>query len=165
MFTDCINECGMPKISWRILSVCFLVGAILEGILGHEGVNECVCPGDHLTYRCTVQGSNTGGTLWTGTAFSGCQQNTIFLQHHQFTPIGGPTGRCNNRAIVGQSLGAQGNNYTSQLTVTITPDTAGNTIMCAYDPLTGQNITIKFSTRIPGINHPSCKIFQSSNTR
>ena len=155
----------MDVASWRKLSVCFLVGATLKGILGHEGVNECVCPGDQLTYRCTVQGSNTGGTLWTGTAFSGCQQNAIFLQHHQFTPEGGPTGRCNNGAIVGRSLDEQGNNYTSQLTVIITPETAGKTIVCAYDPLTGQNITIKFSTRIPGINHPSCKIFQSSNTR
>ena len=111
-------------------------------------MNECICPGDQLIYRCTIQGSNTGDTLWTGNAFRGCQQNAIFLQHHQFTPTGGPIGSCNNEAIVGRSLGVQGNNYTSQLNVTITPETAGKTIVCAYDPLTGQNITIKFSTRI-----------------
>ena len=133
---------------------CFLVGATHEGILGHEGVNQCVCPGDQLIYRCTVQGSNTGGTLWTGTAFSGCQQNAIFLQHHQFTPTGGPIGSCNNGAIVGQSLGVQGNNYTSQLNVTITPETAGKTIMCSYDALDRQNITNKFSTIIPGNHAP-----------
>ena len=56
---------------------------------------------------------------------------------------------------MGQSLGIQGNSYTSQLNVTITPETAGRTIKCAYDALTGQDITIKFSTIIPGINHPS----------
>ena len=60
---------------------------------------------------------------------------------------------------MGQSLSVQGNNYTSQLNVTITPETAGRTIMCAYDALTGQDITIKFSTTIPGINHPTCMIF------
>ena len=115
-------------------------------------MNECVCPGDQLTYRCTVQGSNTGGTLWNGTAFSGCPQNEILLQHHQFTPTGGPTGICNNGAIVGRSLGVQGNNFTSQLNVTITPETAGKTITCAYDVLTNdqtQNM-IKFSMVVPG---------------
>ena len=117
-----------------------------------EAIPGCVCPGDKLMYNCTVQGSPTGATTWSGTAFSGCQQNEILLQHHQFTPIGGPTGTCNNGAIVGQSLGVQGNNFTSQLNVTIIPETAGKTIMCDYDPLTGQNFTIKFSTIIPG-NH------------
>ena len=126
-------------------------------------MNECVCPSNKLTYTCTVQGSPTGATVWNGAAFSGCQQNEILLQHHQFTRTGGSTGTCNDGAIVGQSLGVQGNNYTSRLNVTITPETAGRTIMCAYDAFTGQNITIKFSTVIPGINHPSCRTFQSSN--
>ena len=118
-------------------------------------MNECICPGDQLTYNCTVQGSLSGATIWSGTDFSGCQQNEILLQHHQYTRPGGSTGTCNNGAIVGQSLGVQGNNYTSQLNVTITPETAGRTITCAYDALTGQDITIKFSKIIPGINHPS----------
>jgi hypothetical protein len=120
-------------------------------------VNDCVCPGDKLTYRCTVQGSAVGATIWNGTAFSGCQQNEIFLQHWQYTPTGGPASICNNGAIVGQSLGVQGNNYTSQLNVTITPETAGKTIMCVYDDLIGNQPTIKFSTIIPG-NHFSCTI-------
>ena len=54
---------------------------------------------------------------------------------------------------MGQSLGIQGNSYTSQLNVTITPETAGRTIKCSYDALTGQDITIKFSTITPGINY------------
>jgi hypothetical protein len=115
-------------------------------------MNECVCPGDKLTYECTVQGSDTGATIWTGTAFSGCQQNEILLLHRQFTPIGsGSTRTCNNGAIVGQSLGVLGNHYTSQLNVTITPETAGKTITCAYDALTSdqtQNM-IKFSRVVP----------------
>jgi hypothetical protein len=58
---------------------------------------------------------------------------------------------CNNGAIVGQSLGVQGNSYISQLNVTITPETAGKTISCVYDALTSnqtQNM-IKFSTVVP----------------
>jgi hypothetical protein len=84
----------------------------------------------------------------------------ILLQHHQYTPTGGSTGICNNGAIVGQSLGVQGNNYTSQLNVTITPETAGKTIMCVYDTLTGQDSTIKFSTIILGTNHLFCMTIQ-----
>ena len=59
---------------------------------------------------------------------------------------------CNNGAIVGQILSVQDNNYTSELNVIITPETAGRTIMCAYDALTSdqtQNM-IKFSTVVPG---------------
>ena len=115
-------------------------------------MNECVCAGDKLTYRCTVQGSITGATIWNGTAFSGCPQDEILLQHHQFIQPGGSTSTCNNGAIVGQGFSVQGNNYTSQLNVTVTPETAGKTITCTYDALTGQDIMIKFSTIIPG-NH------------
>ena len=117
-------------------------------------MNDCVCPGDQLTYRCTVQGDTTGATIWNGTAFlGGCQLNEIPLLHRQFTRTGGSTGRCNNGAIVGQSLGVQGNSYTSELNVTITPETAGKTITCAYDALTSdqtQNM-IKFSTVVPSM--------------
>ena len=125
-----------------------IVGATLEVI------PECVCPGEKLTYRCTVHGEATGATLWYGTAFSGCQQDPeeILLQHRHFTQPGGITGTCNNRNIVGQSLGVQGNSYTSQLNVTITPDIVGKTITCAYDSLSSDltQDMIKFSTILPG---------------
>ena len=133
------------------MPIIIIVGNMSEAIPGCETVNECVCPGDKLTYRCTVQGSLTGATVWSGTAFSGCLQNEILLPHH---PTGGSFGTCNNGAIVGQSLGVQGNNYTSQLNVTITPETAGKTITCAYDALDGRNIMIKFSTIILGNRAP-----------
>ena len=131
-----------------------MIGTTSEAIPGCETVNDCVCPGDQLTYRCTVQGSPNGATIWSGTAFSGCPQDDILLQHRQFTPTGGTTGSCNNGVIVGRSLDEQGNNYTSQLNVTITPETAGKTIMCSYDALDGQNIMIKFSTITPGNHAP-----------
>ena len=67
--------------------------------------------------------------------------------------MGGPTITCNNGTIIGQSLGIQGNNYTSQLNVTITPETAGNTITCAYDDVSNDQTRnmIKFSMVVPGI--------------
>ena len=124
---------------------------MLEVVSGCEGMNECVCPGDQLTYRCTVQGDTAGATIWNGTAFlGGCQQNEILLLHRQFTL--GSTRICNNGAIVGQSLGVQGNSYTSELNVTITPEITGKTITCAYNALTSdqtQNM-IKFSIVVPG---------------
>ena len=118
-------------------------------------MNKCVCPGDKLIYGCTVQGTANGATIWTGTAFSGCRQNVILLQHHHFISTRGTIGICNNGDIVGQSLGVQGSNYTSQLNVTITQETAGKTITCVYDALTSdqtQNI-IKFSTTVPGTSN------------
>ena len=127
---------------------------LINATPGHEGMNKCVCPGNKVIYRCTVQGDATGATIWNGTAFLGsCLQDEILLQHHQFTSTGGTTGTCNNGDIVGHSLGVQGDNYTSQLNVTITPDIIGKTIMCAYDALTSdqtQNM-VKFSTMVPGM--------------
>ena len=119
-------------------------------------MNKCVCPDDKLIYRCTVQGNANGATIWTGTAFSGCPQAAILLSHSLFTPTGGLTANCNNGDIVGQSLGVQGNNYTSQLNITITQDTAGKTIACAYDALTSdQTQNIIKSTTVPGTIYSS----------
>ena len=105
-----------------------------------------------MIYKCTVQGDGNGATLWNGTAFSGCLQSEIRLQHNQFTQPGGSTGTCNNGAIVGRSLDEQGGNYTSQLNVTITPETAGKRITCVYDDMTGDETRnmIKFSMVVPG---------------
>ena len=112
-------------------------------------MNECVCPGEKLLYQCTVQGNANGATVWNGTALSGCQQNNIVLHHSLFTSTGGSMAMCNNGDIVGQSLGVQGNSYTSQLNVTITPDTTGKTIICAYDDFTG-NVSLNKTITIPG---------------
>lgn len=118
-------------------------------------MNKCVCPGDILTYNCTVLGDKYGATIWNGTAFSGCPQNDILLYHDHFRAAGGSRGMCNNGDIVGQSLGIQDNNYASQLSVTITPNIVGKTITCAYDALTTDhtNDMIKFSRMVPGNYH------------
>ena len=103
----------------------------------------CVCPGDTLTYECTVEGS--GFTIWTGTALD-CPYH-IALRHSQFSSTYGAFATCNNGAIVARSLSVEGNNYTSQLNVTLNSNTAGKTIMCFSDD--GVRSTIHLSTVIP----------------
>ena len=93
-------------------------------------MNGCVDPGDILTYECTVMGVLF--TVWTGSGFD-CptNYNYIVLPHHCFLHSG-TSGSCNNGSIVARSLSVEGNNYTSQLNVTVTPDIAGKTIQCAH---------------------------------
>ena len=93
---------------------------------------ECVCPGDTLIYECTV--AELGSTIWTGTAFEcSSSNNEIILLHSRFTSVYGDYGSCNNGDIVARSLSVEDNNYTSQLNVTVTPETAGMTIECIGD--------------------------------
>ena len=48
---------------------------------------------------------------------------------------------------MGRSLGVEGNNYTSQLNVTVTTDVAGKTVECFYDD--GHIATLLFILMIP----------------
>ena len=109
----------------------------------------CVCPGDTLTYECTVTG--LGSTIWTGTAFE-CPltSNEIILLHSRFTSVYGASRSCNNGDIVARSLSVEGNNYTSQLNVTITPFIAGKTVECLSD--NGTATTLLFSRVIPTVS-------------
>ena len=86
-------------------------------------------------------------TIWTGAAVH-CPLagNYIVLYHHYSKST---SRSCNNRTIVGQILSVEDNNYTSQLNVTVTPDTAGKTITCSKD--TGYMDEIQFSLEIPVI--------------
>ena len=105
----------------------------------------CACPGDILTYECTVEGELGGTTVWEGTVFD-CPQtyNAILLFHNHYSSVYKILRACNNGAIVARLISVEGNNYTSQLNVTVTPDTAGKTIMCLYD--NGRSRAIQFST-------------------
>ena len=72
-----------------------------------------------------------GYIVWSGSAFN-CSSTNNYITLSGHLDIG--TRTCNNGAIVARILSAEGNNYTSQLNVTITPDTAGKTIECVnYD--------------------------------
>ena len=109
-------------------------------------VSGCVCPGDILMYECTV--TERGVTIWTGSAFNcSSSNNEIAFLHSRFNV--GTYDTCNNGAIVAMGLAAEGNNYTSQLNVTVTPDTAGKTVMCVGD--NGLYSTLFLSRVIPTI--------------
>ena len=110
-------------------------------------ISGCVRPGDILTYKCTVTGRSGGATIWTGNAFN-CRYNEIALLHRHFS-TNEAYGTCNNGAIVASGLSVDGNNYTSQLNVTVTPDTAGKTIECLYNDVS--IITLQLSSEIPNI--------------
>jgi hypothetical protein len=105
-------------------------------------MNGCVCPGDILTYECTVM--RAVATVWTGSALDG---HEIVLLHSDDEFHNKSLYR-NNGATVARSLPIEGNNYTSRLKVTITPDTAGETsVECLYDD--GLTATLVFTSVIP----------------
>ena len=93
-----------------------------------------VDPGEILTYECTIVGALF--TVWTGSALD-CPTNYSFivLNHNHFLN-NGTSGSRNNGSIVARSLSVEGNNYTLQLNVTVTPDIAGKNIQCAHSDAT-----------------------------
>ena len=86
----------------------------------------CACPGQVLTYNCTVVGGRA--TLWSGTAFD-CSPNEIILRHNEFND--GTSGECNQGAIIAQSVGVQDNCFTSQLHVTVSGGLHNKTVNCS----------------------------------
>lgn len=86
------------------------------------------CVGHQQLYECTTVGIGT--TVWKGTAFQ-CPGSSILLSHSLFSS--GTTDSCNNGAIVGHSVRAVSNCYTSQLNVTVDASMNGQTIKCIYN--------------------------------
>ena len=89
--------------------------------------------------------------MWKGSAFN-CRSSSdgITLLHSRYNLSGGTDDECNNGAIVGQSLRVEDNYYTSQLSVTITPDMTGRSITCIHDNGTATDI-IGWQTITTGI--------------
>ena len=129
------------------MRLCYGKTIIERRCIATGSMNGCVCPGDTLTYECTVVGA--GSTVWTGSAFD-CSRfiNDIVLLHSRFLYNG--TGvSCNNGSIVARGLSVEDNNYTSQLNVTVTPGIAGKTIICVSD--NGTHAIYIFSQTIPTV--------------
>ena len=101
--------------------------------------NNCLCPGDVVTYECTVVGDYGGITIWMGDFFR-CLANSrvIELVHNQLI-TNRPEGEafnartCNDGNIVGRIVRVENGRYISQLNVTLTSDIVGKSIECAYD--------------------------------
>ena len=111
-----------------------LTGVEEQGLQLLDTSNRCFCPGNTLTYECTVMGEPGGSTVWRGSDFS-CFSQDISLFHADYDSTGA-YGECSD--IVGQSVRSDINTmndnstsvsyYTSQLTVLINSGTVGTTI-------------------------------------
>ena len=113
----------------------------------------CNCPGDSLTYECTVFGERGGTTVWQGSAFK-CTSHEISLFHDDYASTQGTYGKCGD--IVGWSLREVNVNitddlnstgpayyyYISELTVPVSSDIAGKIIECLYDESTSEPMTV-----------------------
>ena len=135
-------------MSYRILCPCigfdYLLITIIECKVGEKILevstnNDHVCPGDTLTYECTVVGDGGGIIVWMGEFFS-CPngKREIELLHSDFTSGQARvynTQTCNDGNVMGRIIRASAENgvFTSQLNVTLTSDTAGRSIVCAHD--------------------------------
>ena len=95
-------------------------------------INDCTCEGHNVTYECTVSGN--GATIWKGIAFDCSLTNnelTIFHANNSFTserPLS-----CNNGAITVHAIGAEEGAYKSQVTIQVSDELNGTTVVCAYD--------------------------------
>ena len=136
-----------------------------QGLQLLDTSNRCLCPGDSLTYECTVMGDPGGTTVWRGSAFS-CINQEIALFHadYESAQSEGTHGECGD--IIGKSIRSDVNitndnsysttvsYYISRLMVPINSGTMGRTIECLYDDgaiatLVGRekvNITIGIKT-------------------
>ena len=102
--------------------------------------NECLCPGDVISYECTVVGNSAVNVVWKGSALMcSSTNNEIILPLHDRnnTSLIGRRGyykTCNNGTISASITAIDENGtYTSQLIVNSTPGIIGKTIECAYD--------------------------------
>ena len=98
--------------------------------------SSCVCPGQEAVFRCLVHGQVT--TIWKGSALENCSDGSVILRHSQF---GNHTYSINKTCgtsgqVIGQAISAENGSYTSQLTINITQQTIGSSIVCA---LNGEN--------------------------
>ena len=106
-----------------------------------DGMEECICPGQSLTYECTVMGELEGMTVWSGSVFDNyCISCEISLFHRNFDSTEGSFGECGE--IMGRSLRVNINEtdgfnsvgyLVSQVNVPVSSNTAGKNIECQYD--------------------------------
>ena len=88
----------------------------------------CACPGDSLTYTCTVVGGIV--TQWISICSGG---SSIALIHSQFGD-GTPTGECDGGSIVVRGVSVVNdtgvNCYISELSFNASSDLNGTTVEC-----------------------------------
>jgi hypothetical protein len=146
-------------------SIFLYTGEGLENKLILTTDDHCICPGDILTYECTVIGSQLGTTVWHGTAFD-CIYNSgeISLLHSAYADSEDSVlrayGKCNNGLIAAQSLSVVDSLcYTSQLNITVSADVIGKSIECHYDDSNTTTLQLVGATNI--ITGKSIKVLAS----
>ena len=94
-------------------------------------VNDCTCEGHNVTYECTVFGN--GATIWKGTAFDCSLTNNELAIFHTINFTSQRPLPCNNGAITVHVIGAENGSYKSQVTIQVSNELNGTTVVCAYD--------------------------------
>ena len=108
----------------------------------------CACPGEILTYNCTVEGGRA--TIWGGSAID-CAGNDITFRHDNVNFIDRTIKleECNG-AIVGQSVDIDGTYYISQLNITVSNRLNDKTVTCISDSMTYKKVIGKSRIKVPG---------------
>lgn len=97
-----------------------------------------------MTFECEVP-RNAAATVWRGTAFMCPSSNDeIALLHSRFNTT--EIENCNNgnNIITGEIIEANGNNYISQLNITIMPSLIGKTVKCFRDDGVQSFVVMKY---------------------
>ena len=84
-----------------------------------------------MTYECTVSGN--GATIWKGTAFNCSLTNNELAVFHTVNFTSQRSLPCNNGAITVHAIGAENGSYKSQVTIQVSDELNGTTVVCAYD--------------------------------
>ena len=95
-------------------------------------VNDCTCQGHNVIYECTVSGN--GATVWKGSAFDCSLPNNEITIFHTINYTSERPQTCNgNGAIIVHAIGAENNSYISQITIQVSAEFNGTTVVCAHD--------------------------------
>ena len=103
--------------------------------------SDCMCPGQSITYECTVVVAHGVFTIWTGSIMeAGCE--IILINSQQASEFLHQQRVCNGGAVVGRGVEVHDNCYTSQVTVLLTSDLDHRTIQCSSADTGDSTITI-----------------------
>ena len=93
-------------------------------------LTSCTCLRQEVVYQCTVNGS--GATTWGGTALEECSQGRILLRHSDYRPGYIVSMICGTNGLIRtHAVSAENGTYTSQLHLSTSNYTVGDTIECS----------------------------------
>ena len=118
-----------------LLSCGLFIDFAGENILVRPSNLQCACFSDQLRFTCTVViEDRIGATIWSGTAFTGCDGDRIQLRHSNENAMG----QCNGGAISARSIpGMERNCATSELSVMVDAGLNNKTIRCVLNSNSG----------------------------